>query len=158
MSGWTINPMKLDDLDQVIAIENDVFSTPWSRSSYESEIIRHDSFNLIVRPLIDDIEHPVIAYISFRIIIDEMHLFKIAVHRKWQKKGVASRLLSHCLIHSARKGASVAYLEVRASNKNAISLYKKVGFTVSGKRQRYYSDTKEDALIMVNNIKQEAIS
>ena len=150
--------MQRDDIEQVVALEQTLFSNPWHRLSYEDEITRKDAYCLVVRAINDNLKHPIVAYSLFRLFEDEMHLFKIAVDKKWQQKGIASQLLSKCLEIAVQKGATIAYLEVRVSNISAISLYKKYGFRVVGKRHKYYADTKEDALIMLNNIKQEATS
>ncbi len=158
MSTWTIDLMKSDDIHQVLALENKLFSTPWSRISYENEIIRKDAHSFVVRSAKNNNKIPIIAYITFRFYEDEMHLFKIAVDRKWQNKGIASWLLTRCFHIAAEKGAITAYLEVRASNVSAITLYENLGFKIVGKRLNYYADTKENALIMLTHIKQETIS
>ncbi len=158
MSAWTIDPMRPDDIEQVLILEKKLFPAPWSHASYENEIVRKDACSFVVRSANNNNKLPIIAYSSFRFYEDEMHLFKIAVDIKWQKKGIASWLLTRCFQMAAEKGAISAFLEVRATNISAITLYENLGFKIVGKRLNYYSDTKEDALIMLTHIKQEAIS
>ncbi len=96
----------------------------------------------------------IIAYICFRMIADEMHILKIAVAPEWRHQGIALWLLEKSLENAVKKGAEVTYLEVRPSNNPAIGLYNKAGFRVVGKRPNYYSETREDALVMIKYLKE----
>ena len=143
------------DIDQVLSIEETVFPKPWIHASYENELARKDACCVIVRPGKYKKKYPVIAYCTFRLFEDQMHLFKIAVDKTWQTKGIATWLLRECLKIAVKNGANMAYLEVRTSNTKAIRLYQKLGFECVGKRPNYYSETNEDALIMLNNLTEE---
>ncbi|HDH96477.1 MAG TPA: ribosomal-protein-alanine N-acetyltransferase, partial [Proteobacteria bacterium] len=72
----------------------------------------------------------------------------IAVKDRWRRMGIGSALLKRLLTAARERGVRKAYLEVRVSNIEAIGLYEKHGFLVSGIRKAYYSDTGEDALVM----------
>jgi len=89
-----------------------------------------------------------IVFITFAIIVDEVHLRNIGVHSDYRSKGIASILIRKMIEISRQKGVVWSTLEVRRSNKNAIQLYEKFGFTQNGIRPFYYRDTMEDALIM----------
>jgi ribosomal-protein-alanine N-acetyltransferase len=78
-----------------------------------------------------------------------MHILKVAVTPALRGQGIASWLLERCFKLSVEHGARSAHLEVRPSNRPAVGLYRKLGFEVIGKRPKYYSDTKEDALLMM---------
>jgi len=145
--------MTAGDIDQILAIEQDIFPKPWSRISFENELNREDSNNFIVKHKTGERHLPIIAYISFRLILDEMHLFKIGIAPKWQKRGIASWLLRKSMQMTAEKGAAVICLEVRSSNAGAIAFYQKLGFKQIGKRPRYYPGTGEDALVFINRIR-----
>jgi ribosomal-protein-alanine N-acetyltransferase len=69
--------------------------------------------------------------------------------------GIGTRLLQHCLDVFAEQGTTAVHLEVRPSNRAAISFYMKLGFEVAGKRHKYYADTKEDAVLMMKKLKEE---
>jgi ribosomal-protein-alanine N-acetyltransferase len=86
-----------------------------------------------------------------------MHIFKIAVKDNWRRLGIASRLLDNSLKDVSKKKVDNALLEVRVSNIPAISFYSKRGFISVGRRPNYYSysNTKEDALLMMKNLKEE---
>jgi ribosomal-protein-alanine N-acetyltransferase len=83
-----------------------------------------------------------------------MHVLKIAVTPQWRSLGIASWLLEKSLSVNKNKGIAKSFLEVRTSNIPAIGLYQKLGFKVIGRRPHYYSDTQEDALVMINHLKE----
>lgn len=145
--------MTAGDIDQILAIEKDIFPNPWNRISFENELNCKDSNNFIVNHDAGERRSSVIAYISFRLVIDEMHLLKIGVDPTYQNRGIASRLLQKSMQMAAEKGAAVVYLEVRLSNIGAIAFYRKLGFKTIGKRARYYPETGEDALVLMNRIR-----
>lgn len=145
--------MTAGDIDQILAIEQVIFPNPWNRISFENELSCEDSNNFIVNHDAEERRSPVIAYISFRLVIDEMHLLKIGVDPMYQNRGIASRLLQKSMQMAAEKGATVVYLEVRLSNIGAIAFYRKLGFKTIGKRARYYPETGEDALVLMNRIR-----
>ena len=141
------------DIEEVLEIEQSLFSAPWSRLSYESELTGTSAYNYIVKSEKETSGTRIIAYICFHLAADEMHLLKIAVHRKWQQTGIASRLLRACLDVAIEKGATIAFLEVRVSNLSAIKFYSKFGFQHMGIRPGYYSENREDALVMIMKLK-----
>ncbi len=156
MPAWTVVPMTVEDIDQVVAIERSLFSNPWPRISYENELIYETAHTFVVRHCGQKPEQqPVIAYAALRMMIDEIHLLRVGVATDRQRQGVAGFLISECLRHAILAGAENAFLEVRASNTPAIGLYQKLGFRLIGKRPNYYPDTHEDALMMIKNLKEE---
>mgnify|MGYP003565254098 CR=1 FL=1 len=146
---------RVDELGPVLAIEQRSFRWPWGRLSFEGELASRNGRNYIVKSSSDGDGEQVAAYAFFRRAADEVHLLKIAVTPAWRRKGIATRLLQHCFAVSAAQGANSVHLEVRSSNLPAIGLYLKLGFEVIGKRHGYYADTKEDALLMMKNLKEE---
>jgi ribosomal-protein-alanine N-acetyltransferase len=108
-----------------------------------------------VKSSIDSAGEQIAAYCFFRLVADELHLLKIAVTPAWRRRGIATRLLQHSFAISAREGASSVHLEVRPSNTAGMELYRKLGFEVVGRRRKYYGDSKEDAVLMMKNLKEE---
>ena len=151
MPVWYITPMTESDIDTVIEIEHSSFNSPWSIKSYRDELTCRDSSCYTIRYS----GGKIIAFICFRIFLDEMHLMKLAVKPSWRGLGVASWTLEKCIHFSREAGAATAYLEVRPSNKAGIKLYNKLGFKIAGIRPRYFSDNMEDALIMKKKLKEE---
>ena len=140
-----IRPMRECDLDRVCEIEREVFSMPWSREAFEGEL-EHDRCAF---PFVAERDGEVVAYLISWLIEDEVHVGNIAVEPSLQGEGLGKRLFSHCLRSARSKGVVRATLEVRVSNERAISLYEKHGFIPVALRKRYYSDTGEDAVIML---------
>ena len=100
-------------------------------------------------------DEAVIAYLFYRFVAEEVHIFRLAVHPEWRRQGIGSRLVTECLRVARSRGVTAAVLEVRRSNTEAIELYRKFGFQVVASRPGYYSDSREDALILKLEMKKE---
>jgi ribosomal-protein-alanine N-acetyltransferase len=135
------------DLDEIVEIERDSFSTPWSRTLFGAELNNPISRILVMKTLYHGREI-MAGYAVYWLVADELHLQKIAVRRAMRKRGFAASILREVLAFSSSQHILKATLEVRASNLPALNLYRKFDFSVKGKRPRYYDDTGEDALIM----------
>ena len=88
------------------------------------------------------------AYCVYRLIVDEMHILNVAVAPAWRRQGLARWILGFAMRKAAREGASRAFLEVRESNREALSLYEALGFVRVGARRGYYSEPLEDAVLL----------
>lgn len=135
------------DIDEIIRIEQDSYPSPWSENLFRSEITSPIS-RLLVGRTTPAGRGSVVGYIVYWRVDDEVHLHNVAVRRDMRRKGIASRLLTEAIHLSRREGARWITLEVRHSNLPAQRLYEKFGLTVRGIRPGYYTDTREDALIM----------
>lgn len=89
----------------------------------------------------------VAGFLIGRGVADEFEILNMAVARAQRRRGIAAQLVREALQRAGKAGAKRAYLEVRASNESAISLYARNGFTQSGRRERYYESPPEDALL-----------
>lgn len=136
--------MTIDDIENVLKVENDCFSTPWSRDSFVRELVE----NKIALYLVAKIENIAVGYIGVWKILNEGHITNVAVHSDYRGKGIATRLISELLSLCEEDGIDAFTLEVRRSNIVAQNLYKKFQFAECGFRKGYYQDTKEDAIIM----------
>jgi ribosomal-protein-alanine N-acetyltransferase len=167
---YAVEPMHLDDLDEVLVIERVAFPVPWSLRSYRWELTVNDhACYLVARrrqpakgqsppglgrqirrasEMKTDDRSPVLAYGGFWLVIDEAHIGTLAVHPDWRRRGLGSLLLVALLDKAVEMGAVFATLEVRVSNVAAQNLYRTFGFERVGLRRRYYQDNGEDALIM----------
>jgi ribosomal-protein-alanine N-acetyltransferase len=139
-----IEPMTLEDLPEVHAIEHASFSTPWPDDAYRSEL----RTNRLASYLVARADDAIIAFAGTWLLVDEAHIVTFAVHPDWRRRGVGERLLIALLDAALARGAREATLEVRLSNVAARRLYEKYGFRPVGLRPRYYTDNGEDALIM----------
>jgi ribosomal-protein-alanine N-acetyltransferase len=140
-----IRRLALQDLDGIERIENAVYPTPWSRSMFAGELAKPSS--LCVGGFDPD-SGRLIAYLIVSRYVDAWHIMNLAVHPGWRRVGVASRLLDELFELTAGDRRRGYTLEVRVSNTSAIALYERFGFETSGIRRGYYTDNREDALIM----------
>ena len=143
----TIDLMERVDLPEILAIERESFSSPWTPGMFMAELENTLAQCLVIR-IIYEGKSVIGAYIVFRLIADEVHLHKLAVKKEFKRNGLAQILLETMKNIATQVGIYARTLEVRESNKEAICLYLKCGFVVKGRRPLYYSDTHEDALIM----------
>ena len=138
-----IEKMTKEHLEAVYIIETECFSHPWSRESLESEIENETSYFLTATE-----NNEVVGYIGMSIVIDEGYIFNVAVSKNSRKKGVATALINELVTYGKKNNFSFITLEVRESNEPARSLYSKFGFIKVGERKDYYSDPKENAVLM----------
>lgn len=143
-SGITLRKMKIGDLDQIMEIEKVSFPTPWSRQAFLYEILDNDLAFYIVA----ERDEQLLGYAGLWVILDEGHVTTIAVNPQIRRSRVGESLLRELEALAAQTGVRKMTLEVRPSNYAAQALYYKLGYVMRGVRKGYYSDTKEDAIIM----------
>lgn len=140
----TLAPMTPEDLDEVLEIERLSFKTPWSRAAFRYEIVQ----NRVARCVVVRAEGRLAGYLCLWEIGHEIHITNLAVHPHRRGQGLARALLQATLEDGRGRGVTLAFLEVRPSNVEALGLYESLGFSVIGRRKGYYFDTGEDALVM----------
>jgi ribosomal-protein-alanine N-acetyltransferase len=141
--------MRLPDIPRVHEIDRLSFSLPWPEKSYTFELTENPATLALVAELEPVGFSPDLIGMSVVwIIVDEAHIATIAIHPGFRGKGYGKRLLAESLRQSIQKGAQSATLEVRESNLVAQQMYAQFGFTIGGRRSRYYRDNDEDAIIM----------
>jgi [ribosomal protein S18]-alanine N-acetyltransferase len=144
-----IRVLELNDLNAIEAIEQQAYPTPWSRSMFASELAKPTSICLGAFEGQD-----LIGYVINSRYVDAWHVMNVAVDPGHQRRGVATALLER-LFEVTRDDERRGYtLEVRVSNEDAIGLYEKLGFEPRGIRRGYYTDNREDALIMWRDARQ----
>lgn len=137
-----------NDLDAVLAIEIASYSTPWSREHFRSELEGRYS-----RPLVAVEAGNVVGYVCLMSLFEEAQILNIAVMPGKRGRGIARMLLEQAFRLALEQGAEIMALEVRASNRSAISLYQQLGFKRTGIRAGYY-DSVEDAILMEKTLKE----
>jgi ribosomal-protein-alanine N-acetyltransferase len=144
-----IRPMQEGDLDSVLVIDRLSFSMPWPKSAYLHDLKKNpDALLWVAEEISQNSGIQVVGMIDVWMIIEEAHIATLAVHPDYRGRGIASGLLEVLLVEAYKRGARRAMLEVRASNKKAVSLYNQFGFKVVHRRRNYYRDNNEDALLM----------
>jgi ribosomal-protein-alanine N-acetyltransferase len=143
-TGFMIVPMKRRHLKGVVAIEQQVFPSPWTLSLYLSELSQPASRAYYVAT----VDGEVVAYAGLLVQVGEGHVTTIGVDPRWQHKGIGRKLLLTLALAARDRGAEDMTLEVRMSNTNAQALYHEFGFVPAGIRKNYYSEVNEDAIVM----------
>lgn len=147
-SNIAIRAMTEADLDEVLAIEQGSFRTPWKREHFEHELSGGCSF-----PFVAESDGRVAGYVCLMSLFEEAQILDIAVAPALRGRGIARALMEHACATAREKQAELLTLEVRASSASAIGLYECSGFKRVGVRARYY-DASEDAILMEKNLKE----
>lgn len=141
----SIAPMRRRHLRSVLRIESEVYPRPWTLGLYLNELAlpEHRRVYLVARS-----GGHVVGHAGLMFAADDGHVTTVAVDPRWQRRGIAARLLVVLFREAAARGATDLTLEVRAGNEPAQALYRRFGFAEAGIRRGYYSETGEDAVIM----------
>jgi ribosomal-protein-alanine N-acetyltransferase len=136
--------MELKDIDDVLKIEHESFTAPWSREAFVNELT---SNRFAVYIVIEEAEQ-VVGYCGVWVIVDEAHITNIALLPEHRGKKLGEALLLKVMEVTKKLGAVKMTLEVRVTNSVALALYRKLGFKDGAIRKGYYTDNREDALVM----------
>ena len=137
--------LKLRDLSSIEEIERASYPTPWSRSMFAGELAKPSSICL---GAIDTDRNELVGYLIISRYVDAWHVMNVAVAEPYRRRGIATGLIERLFEDTARDSRRGYTLEVRVSNEAAIRLYEQLGFKARGIRRGYYTDNREDALIM----------
>ena len=140
---FKIRPATLEDLDQIVEIEARASRNPWSRKVFELEAKNPDSINLVLTTA----ENKIVSYMFSWAYGEELEVQNLCTDLDFRRRGFAKNLFDRTICEARGKNIKKAYLEVRASNIEAIELYRQFGFEVTTIRKKYYSD-RENALQM----------
>ena len=141
-----LREMVVDDLDQVMEIEQDLFAVPWTREGYFTFLTRDDAMFLVVEE-----KGRILAYCGLLMVLDEGDVTNVAVRRDRQKEGIGNFLMESLIRLADGMGVTTIHLEVRSGTETAIRLYERNGFARDGIRRNYYTDPVEDALLMTRH-------
>jgi ribosomal-protein-alanine N-acetyltransferase len=141
--AWRFRPMTQADLAQVAALERASYAFPWSDQIF-SDCLRVGYHCVVV-----DTPAGVAGYAVLSMGAGEAHVLNLCVEQAIRRCGIGRALLLDVLRHARDHGIRDAFLEVRRSNKAAISLYHETGFECVGQRRGYYlaHDGREDAMV-----------
>ena len=131
------------DLPQVVAIERRAFTTPWSLAMFVLELSKPSGICLAAA-----VENELVGYIVCSRYDTVWHVMNVAVDPDRRRSGIAATMLGRLFELTADDGHRGYTLEVRVSNAGAIRLYEGLGFRTRGVRRGYYTDNREDALVM----------
>lgn len=143
--GIAVRTLEAEDVEAVVVIETDAFSTPWQADTFHG-LLDRDGVELVVMTHETD---GVIGYAVLWCILDQGELANIALTPDRRGEGLGSHLLRRVMGIGRDRGVQKLFLEVRASNLGAIDLYQRFGFQDVGLRRAYYHDPPEDARVML---------
>jgi len=136
-------------LETCLKIERKCFSEPWTRAMLEGEFAQPTS---LLWGWLEGPERDLVGYTVGWLIFEDFHVANLAVLPEWRRNGIGRLLLKHALAWAVEHEAARALLEVRESNRAAVSLYREMGFSLLGTRPKYYRAPTEDALILKKNL------
>jgi ribosomal-protein-alanine N-acetyltransferase len=145
MTRVELRRLEMRDLNAIEGIERASYPTPWSRSMFASELAKPSSICLGAFDLETD---ELAGYLVISRYVDAWHVMNVAVAPEHRRQGIATTLLERLFEVTAGRGRRGYTLEVRVSNVGAVALYGRLGFKPRGVRRGYYTDNREDALIM----------
>ena len=139
----TFREMLTEDLDQVMEIEKDLMSPPWTREGFFTLLIKDENMFFVVEE-----KGRILGYCSMQTVLDEGDILNVVVARDRQKEGIGYFLVDSMLMMAAARGIHIVHLEVRESNGSARRLYQRLGFKEDGLRKNYYTEPVENAVLM----------
>lgn len=138
-----IRPMEEQDVSQIAELEKLCFSAPWSKNAILEELENSNAHFLVAQSA-----KKVLGYIGVHEVCGEAYIDNIAVQPNYRRLGIGEKLLSTAQKNAFGRGCEFITLEVRKSNEEAISLYKKLGYEIVGERKNFYTNPAENAVIM----------
>lgn len=138
-----IREMQIDDLEQVMVIERENFSVPWTETGFFTFLIRQDAIFLVAEE-----ENRIRGYCGVLTVLDEGDITNVSVDKNCRGRGIGRALVQGIIDRTAQAGVTTLHLEVRESNEGAIALYEKMGFEKTGIRKNYYEAPTEDGILM----------
>jgi len=140
----TVDPLRKKHLRAVMAIEQQVYTHPWTHSLFLSELALPASRVYLAARA----GRVVVGYAGLMLAPDEAHVTTIAVDPQWQRRHIGTRLMVALTGAALARNYTAMTLEVRVSSRGAQALYRRFGFVPEGARRNYYVGPPEDAVVM----------
>lgn len=138
-----VRSMAVNDLDEIVKIEKDLYKVPWNEKQYKYELEENEFSYLFVL----EHEETIVGYYGFWILFEDCDITKVSIRREFQGMKLSNVLMEDCFNRVKSLGCNKINLEVRVDNIKAINLYKKYGFKEICVRKDYYGKG-EDALVL----------
>ena len=133
------------DVSDILSLDKEYFSNNFDENFYLEYIGNQ-------RVIISENEKSIVGYILFNQILDEAEIYKIVVSKDFRKKKIAFKIMEFLLEDLQKNDVKKIFLEVRKSNIPAINLYKKCGFIEIREIVDYYTNPKEDGIMMLKEV------
>ena len=137
----TFREMTVEDLEQVVEIENRLFSDPWSKEGFFTFLTKENTMFFVIEE-----KEKILAYCSMQTVLDEGDILNVAVSPDRQREGIGYFLVDSMLKMAEMIGIHIVHLEVREGNGTARRLYERLGFKEDGLRKNYYTETVEEQM------------
>ncbi len=138
---------RAEHIPLIAELEKQTFSHPWSESSLNMFFETESALYAICLA-----DGELASYCTMMLVLDEVQIINVATAEKYKRQGYAEAVIELTLEEARRRGISSISLEVRESNAPAIALYEKFGFFEAGKRKDFYTDPRENALVMIKSL------
>ncbi len=149
INNITIKKLEKNDINKILQIEKSQNVTILKETVILDDMSNSNN-TLYFGAIYNDI---IVGYIAITYVIDTIDILSIVTMKNYENVGVATLLLEYIFNFAKKNNVNKIFLEVRTSNTKAINLYEKNNFKLISKRKNYYTDTKEDALIYLKEIK-----
>lgn len=149
INNITIKKLEKNDINKILQIERSQNVTILKETVILDDMSNSNN-TLYFGAIYNDI---IVGYIAITYVIDTIDILSIVTMKNYENIGVATLLLEYIFNFAKKNNVNKIFLEVRTSNTKAINLYEKNNFKLISKRKNYYTDTKEDALIYLKEIK-----
>lgn len=143
-----IRKMTMEDLDEVIAIEQSLFTSPWGKNHFAHELTQ----NPFAINLVGELDSKIVSVGCLWAIFERAEITTIGVSKEYQLQGLGEMMLLKMMDEARRAGCTNIFLDVRVSNTSAIRLYQRLGFHTFHTVKQYYTDNGEDAYQMRKEI------
>ena len=144
---YNIISMTSEHIPQIALLEKDCFSSPWSEKALSEELNNENSHFLVAY------SDKVLGYIGVQEVCGEAYITNVAVFNEYRKLGIGRKLLKAAADNAESRNCDFITLEVRESNKTAISLYESENFEIAGIRKNFYSYPTENGIIYTKYFK-----
>jgi [ribosomal protein S18]-alanine N-acetyltransferase len=145
---YYVRCMKMEDIKRATDIDREAFPTMIMPTNFESEFRNSLAHYVVACDEEKAGDDNIIAIAGIWVLVSEAHIVNIAVQPGYRCRGIGELLIISLIQLALDNNCNMMTLEVRVSNGIAQNLYLKYGFTIKGIRRRYYTDNREDAIIM----------
>ncbi len=142
----------VEDIQALAKLDALCFAKPWSENSFKGDMSGAGGFVYVVA---ENSKSEIIGFAGITYVLDQGDVNRVAVNPLYRGRGIGDKMMNMLLTEIESKGITEVTLEVSEANRSAIALYKNHGFKVEGKRNNYYAETGENALIMWKHGKNE---
>ena len=148
-TNFTIRLMQPRDVATVAEIARATMPHSWSRAVF-MDCLEGDYHAWVMQHGKLDVASAIVGFVVVLVQMEEGQLLKLVVRQRYHRQGLGKRLLAHAMTFMQQQAVNKVFLEVRASNHDAIAFYQSMQFDTVAKRKNYYplGQQREDAVVM----------